>query len=125
MPDYRVIPGPAHIHPFATAIASDDLIFISGLAALGETAADQAREVIVGIAKLLEDVDSSLSEIVYFRPTITDRAYEREVNDVIREMLPDPKPASGALAICQLAAPELKVEFEVIAQRGARLIPAE
>lgn len=122
MPDYRVLPGPAHIHPFANAIASDDLIFITGLASPGPTVADQVRGCFAQIDDLLAQVGSSMSEIIYVRPAVTDRSLIAEMDAALREVLPNPAPASGSLLIAQLADPSLMVEFEVMAQRGARLI---
>lgn len=122
MPDYTVVPNALDLHPFALAIASDDLIFISGLAAPGPTAAEQARSIMMEMEKMLEQVGSSLAEIVYFRPIVASRDDVPEVDAVLREMLPTPRPASAALLICDLVAPELKVEFEAIAQRGARMV---
>lgn len=125
MPDYTVLADHQIPHPFSLIAASDDLIFVTGLAWPEGTAAEQARRILEEMSKLLEGVGSSLSEIVYFRPLVASREYVAEVDAVLREVLPDPKPASGALMICELVAPELKVEFEAIAQRGARMVRAE
>lgn len=122
MPDYRVLPGPDHIHPFANAIASDDLIFITGLASPGGTVAEQVRGCFEQIEALLRDVDSSMSEVIYIRPAVTDRSLIAEMDAALREVLPSPAPAAGSLLVAQLADESLMVEFEVMAQRGARLV---
>ncbi|HWH26950.1 MAG TPA: Rid family hydrolase [Pseudolysinimonas sp.] len=123
MPDYQVVPGPVHIHPFASVVASDDLIFVTGVAFPAATVTEQTRGTYLEIQRLLEEVGSSLSEIVFIRQTVTDRAYIDDVIAVSREFLPDPKPAAGTLMITPLVHPDLMVEMEVIAQRGARLLP--
>lgn len=126
MTEYLLTPNRLGHHPFPLLAASDDLIFVTGLAALGETAAEQARTALTEISTLLEDAGSSLAEIVFFRPLVASREDVPEVDGVLREMLPTPRPASGALLICDLVTPELKVVFEAIAHRGARLVlPAE
>ncbi|HWI21120.1 MAG TPA: Rid family hydrolase [Baekduia sp.] len=124
MPDYTVIPERMGHHPFALIAASNDLIFVTGIASPGDTAAEQARRILAEIARLLEEVGSSLSEIVHLRTMVSKREYLEEVNQVVIEVLPDPKPAAG-LVIGELVAPELKVEFEAIAQRGARMVLAD
>lgn len=125
MPDYTVISNPKVPHPFALLAGGDDFVFVSGLASPVGTAAEQARQILAEMSDLLEQAGSSLSEIVFFRPLVTKREYVQEVDAVLREVFPEPRPASGALIICELAAPELKVEFEAIAQRGARMVLPE
>lgn len=122
MPDYSVTVDPSVPHPFALLAASDDLIFVTGLASPGDTATEQARRTLDQMAALLEEAGSSMSEVVYFRPLVTKREYAIEIDAVLREAFPEPRPASGALIICELAGPELMVEFEAIAQRGARRV---
>jgi 2-iminobutanoate/2-iminopropanoate deaminase len=124
MPDYTVIPERMGNHPFALVAASNDLIFVTGIASPGDTAAEQARRILKEIAGLLEQSGSSLSEIVHLRTMVSKREYLEEVNEVVCEVLPDPKPAAG-LVIGELVAPELFVEFEAIAQRGARMVLAD
>jgi enamine deaminase RidA (YjgF/YER057c/UK114 family) len=127
VPEYKVIPNPTDFHPFSLAAAGDDLVFITGLGgheqggSISDDVATQTRQAITTMSGLLERVGSSLSEIVYFRPMVTQREYAREMDAVFREMLPDPKPACAALLICELADPRMKIEIEAIAHRGARL----
>jgi len=128
MPDYKIIPNPGAPHPFSFGVASDDLIFISGFGGhdmagnIDDDAASQARQAIATVEQLLTSVGSSLSEIVFLRPMVTRREYASEIDAVFRELLPEPKPAGGALLICDLADPRMKMEIEVIAHRGAKLV---
>lgn len=128
MPEYQVIPNPvAQSHPFSLAAVGDDLIFITGLGghepdgSISDDLLEQARRGITRMEELLKAAGSGLDEIVSFRPMVTKREYAFEMDSVLREMLPEPKPSSGALLICELADPRMKVEFEAIAHRGAKL----
>lgn len=128
MPQWTTFRPESTPHPFALSLSGEEWVIVSGLGghdpATGEIAEDvptQARVAIETLNGLLEQAGSSLSEIVYFRPYVTQREYAFEMDGVLREMLPDPKPAAGALIICELADPRMKLEFECWAQRGARL----
>lgn len=127
MTTWKTFRTPEVPHPFALSIASDDLVIISGLGGEDETGefpddvVQQTRNAITQMKGLLEQAGSSLDEIVYFRPYVTAREHAFTMDDVLREILPDPKPASGALVICDLAHPAMYVEFEALAVRGARL----
>ena len=128
MPDWKAFRTPDVPHPFALSLSSDEWVIVSGLGGhdpqTGEIADDvetQTRVALTVLASLLEQAGSSTSEIVYFRPYVTEREHAFAMDGVIREMLPDPKPAAGALVICGLADPRMKIEFECWAQRGARI----
>jgi len=127
VPDYRVIPNPTDVHPFALAAAGDEFVFITGLGGhrpdggIDDSVVAQTRQAIASMRGLLESVGSSLSEIVYFRPMVTKREYAFEMDSTFRELLPEPRPACAALLICELADPRMKMEIEAIAHRGARL----
>lgn len=127
VPDYKTIPNRANSHPFAWALHGDEWIFVTGLGGqdengeISDDVAAQARQALATMAALLEEANSSLAEIVWFRPLVTKREYAFEMDETLRELLPDPKPACGALVICELADPRMKIEFEAIAQRGARI----
>jgi enamine deaminase RidA (YjgF/YER057c/UK114 family) len=127
VPRYKVIPNSTDVHPFSLAAAGDEFVFITGLGGhtpagdISEDVARQARQAITTMENLLTSVGSSLAEIVYFRPMVTQREHALAMDAVFREMLPEPKPACAALLICELADPRMKMEIEAIAHRGARL----
>lgn len=114
-------------HPFALSGASDEWVLISGIGGhdqngdISDDLLDQVRATIATMSGLLEQAGSSLSEIVLFKPYVTKREYAFEMDGLLRELLPDPKPVGGALVICELADPRMKVEMEAWAQRGAVL----
>ncbi|GAA1654566.1 RidA family protein [Georgenia ruanii] len=119
--------SPEPPHPFPHSIASDEWVIVSGVGAhdadgeLSEDAAEQARAAIGNLAAVLERSGSHLGELVWFRPYVTRREHIPAVDRVLRELLPEPRPASGALTVVELADPRMKVEFEAWAHRGARL----
>lgn len=119
---------PEPIHPFSHTVSNQEWVLISGVGghdAHGDISDDletQVRMAIATMSTLLEQAGSSLSELVYFRPCVTEREHAFTMDDVLRELLPMPRPASGALTIVGLVDPRMKVEFEAWAHRGAQLI---
>lgn len=63
-----------------------------------------------------------MDEVVHIRPYITDRRHAADMDEVLRENLALPRPAAGALVICQLIDERMCVEFEVLAARGAKRV---
>lgn len=127
MSNWTTFQPPGIPHPFALSGASDDWVLISGVGGHdtdGNIADDleaQVRETVATMSGLLEQAGSSLSEVVWFRPLVTKREYAFEMDALLRELFPEPKPVGGALIICDLADPRMMVEFECWAQRGAVL----
>lgn len=122
------IPEPPH--PFANWIANDEWVIVSGTVgispdgAVPESAGEQTRQALANIEALLGQAGSGLPEIVLFTAHVTDRAFAAEMDAVIAEVLPEPRPASPAMTVVAgLAAPEFKVEFDVWAHRGATIVP--
>lgn len=62
---------------------------------------------------------------VHFRPIVSSRDYIVELDESLNKFLPEVRPAGGALLIAGLADPRMKIEFEIIAVRGAHLQSAE
>lgn len=112
-------------HPFASSIGNEDLIFVSGIAGrssdgtLSQSAAEQARNCFRKINEILLSSGSSLSEVVWIRPVITHRSYSSEVGQVYAEFFEQPFPGAGSLIIADLIHPEMRVEFDVVAAKGA------
>lgn len=128
MTEYKLTRNPLpHIHPFSMLSASDELIFVPGVGGfddegeISDDIVDQVRTAVAVMSGLLEDAGSSLAEIVYFRQIVTDREYLQPADEVFRELLPDPKPTTAAVLICDLADPRMKIEIEAVAHRGAKL----
>ncbi|WP_166660343.1 RidA family protein [Paenarthrobacter nitroguajacolicus] len=114
-------------HPFANSIANKEWILVSGMVGvdaegkLPESASEQARLALRNIQALLEAQGSGLHEIVWMKTYVSERQFAYEIDPVLRDELPEPKPASGALVVVGLADEQMKVEFEVWARRSALL----
>lgn len=128
---WRANRTPVPPHPFAHSLAGEDLVFISGLVgfrpdgSVPETAGEQARFAMQAMAGLLEAEGSNLQEIVWFKPWVTRREDVPEVDAEIVDALQGHTPAGGALTIVELVDPAFLVEFEAVAQRGARVVPSD
>lgn len=123
------VPEPPHA--FANWIANEEWVIVSGAVGIRpdlsvpESVGEQTRQAVANIEAFLAQAGSSLREVVVFTAHITDASYATEMDTVLREVLPDPKPASPALTIVAgLAAPAFKVEFDVWAHRGATIVAA-
>jgi 2-iminobutanoate/2-iminopropanoate deaminase len=114
-------------HPFSHSVSNGEWVLVGGIGghepdgSIAEDLPTQVRTAIASVSALLEQAGSSLSEVVYFRPFVTEREFAVEMDDILRELLPIPRPASGAMSIVGLVDPRMKVEFEAWAHRGARL----
>lgn len=120
--------NPEPPHPFSHSVSNQEWVLVGGIGGhspdggISEDLDTQVRTAISTISALLEQAGSSLSEIVYFRPFVTEREFAAEMDDLLRELLPTPRPASGAMTVVGLLDPRMKVEFEAWAYRGARLV---
>lgn len=113
-------------HPFPHALFSEDWIFVTGIGghipgtdSISPDTKEQTRQALKNVEELLNKAGSSFSEVVQIKPYITDRSYAAPMDAVLTEVISEPRPASGALLICQLIDERMHVEFEVIAKRGA------
>jgi 2-iminobutanoate/2-iminopropanoate deaminase len=114
-------------HPFSHTVSNDQWVLVSGIGGhdtegnISDDVETQVRTAIGTMSALLKQAGSSLAEVVYFRPYVTEREHAFAMDAVLRELLPDPRPAAGALTVVGLAFPGMKVEFEAWAYRGAKL----
>lgn len=117
--------NPLPPHPFAHFAANEDWVLVSGIGGhdasghIAESAQEQAVTAFEKIKVMLESQGSSLNEVVWFTPYITDRADVAAVDAVIRQYLSGTRTASAALTIVGLVDPRMKVEFDVWAYKGA------
>jgi len=119
---------PDHVpHPFSLSVSNEVMVIVGGITAhdpAGNIAKDlesQVRDAITNLQSVLGQAGSSLNEIVYFKPYVTAREDAFIMDDILRELLPTPRPTSGALTVNGLADPRMKIEFDAIAARGAKL----
>ena len=123
--DYVQTDGaPAAIGPYSQAVRSGDFLFCSGQIALdprsgemvGESAADQARRVLVNLAAVLEAGGASLQTVVKTTIFLDDMADFAAVNEVYAEAFGDHRPARATVEAAALPKGAL-VEIEAIARR--------
>ncbi|MEL6317426.1 MAG: RidA family protein, partial [Pseudomonadota bacterium] len=105
--------------------AGGDWCFVAGTTgydyarmAMPDDPAEQARNTLATIATTLEEAGFALGDVVRARYYLTDRAHRAAIEPVLgatfRPILP-----AATMVICDLAAPEMKVEIEVDAYRPA------
>jgi 2-iminobutanoate/2-iminopropanoate deaminase len=101
-----------------------DFVFISGQIGIdpatgkiaGETAADQAQQVIKNIRAILTAAGLNASHVVKSTIFLADMADFAKVNDVYAEFFRDDPPARSTIAVAGLPM-GARVEIEVIAMR--------
>lgn len=110
---------------YSRAVVDGDMIYVSGTTGydyktmqMPEDAAEQARNALGTIEGALEEAGSSLKDVVRVRYYITDMAYYDALVAVAGETFGDIRPAA-TMVVCGLTTPEMKLEIEVTARRGA------
>jgi enamine deaminase RidA (YjgF/YER057c/UK114 family) len=114
-------------HPAAVTLSNEDVVFVSGLSGhlpdgtISEDPAEQARQAFKNIEALLAREGVTLDEVVWFHPYATTIENGNAITPVVAEVFGNNPPASGALlGNVTLADPDMKIELEAIAVRGAR-----
>jgi len=110
---------------YSRALAVGDWCFCAGTTgydyarmAMPEDAAEQARNIFGTIGKALAEAGFEMADIVRVQVTVTDVAHWQAAAPVVREFLGDIRPANTTV-VAQLFAPEMKIEIEATAYRGA------
>lgn len=110
---------------YSRAVVDGDMIYVSGTTGydysamtMPEDAAAQARNALGTIARALGEAGSSLKDVVRVRYYITDMAHYDPLVAVAGETFGDIRPAA-TMVVCGLTTPEMKLEIEVTARRGA------
>jgi enamine deaminase RidA (YjgF/YER057c/UK114 family) len=109
---------------YSRAVVLEPWIFVAGTTgydyaamAMPEDVAEQARNAWGTIARILEEADASLSDIVRATYYVTEPTYAEPVLQVCGEVLREIRPAATLLVVAGLLRPEMKVEIEVTALR--------
>jgi 2-iminobutanoate/2-iminopropanoate deaminase len=118
--------APAAIGPYVQAVACDGFLFCSGQIALdpgtgdmvGDTAAAQARQVLVNLRAVLEAGGSGLDRVVKTTIFLADMGDFAAVNEVYAEAFSGHRPARATVAVAGLPKGAL-VEIEAIARGTA------
>jgi enamine deaminase RidA (YjgF/YER057c/UK114 family) len=109
---------------YSRAVVQEPWIFVAGTTgydyaamAMPEDVAEQARNAWGTIARILEEADASLSDIVRATYYVTEPTSAEPVLQVCGEVLREIRPAATLLVVAGLLRPEMKVEIEVTALR--------
>ncbi len=108
---------------YAKAVIAGPTIYVTGKTGqdadgnLPEAAADQTRNILATVDKVLQQAGSSLADAVALRTFLTDKSWLRDVAVVLGETFRDIRP-TNTLVVCQIPTEGVKVEIEVTAYRG-------
>ena len=114
--------APQALGPYSQAIRANGFIFCSGQipidpaagAVTATTAADQARQAITNLQKVLEAAGSGLGKVVKTTVFLGDMNDFAAVNVVYAELFGDTKPARSCVQAARLPK-DVKIEIEAIA----------
>ena len=114
--------APQALGPYSQAIRANGFIFCSGQipidpvagAVTATTAADQARQAITNLQKVLEAAGSGLGKVVKTTVFLGDMGDFAAVNAVYAELFGDTKPARSCVQAARLPK-DVKIEIEAIA----------
>ena len=114
--------APQALGPYSQAIRANGFIFCSGQipidpaagAVTATTAADQARQAITNLQKVLEAAGSGLDKVVKTTVFLCDMNDFAAVNVVYAELFGDTKPARSCVQAARLPK-DVKIEIEAIA----------
>lgn len=116
--------APAAIGPYSQAIRAGDTVWLSGQipldpqsgALVGETAAEQAKQVLTNLGAVLTAAGCSFDDLVRCTIFLADMNDFASVNAVYAEAMPDPPPARATVEVSRLPK-DVRVEISGIAWR--------
>ena len=102
--------APAAIGPYSQAIRAGNMVWLSGQIALdpetmkmvGETAAEQAVQVLNNMTAVLSEAGASFSDVVLCTIFLADMDVFAEVNAVYADFMPQPAPARATVEVSRL-----------------------
>lgn len=110
---------------YSRAVVDGDWVHVAGTTGYDYTsmtmpddAGAQTANALATIAKTLEQAGAGIKDVVRVRYYITDGAFQDAVGAVAGGVFAQVRPAATML-VCGLIRPEMKVEIEVTARRGA------
>ncbi|MGN6218855.1 MAG: RidA family protein [Microbacterium sp.] len=100
---------------YSRAVKVGNLVFVAGTTSggVGDTAAEQTREIFRRIEKALSEAGGSLKDVVRTRIFLTDIGDFDAVGAVHGELFGQILPVTSTIGTTALASPELLVEIEV------------
>jgi 2-iminobutanoate/2-iminopropanoate deaminase len=113
--------------PYTPALVAGPFVFVSGQVgadpATGQSAGPdvqtQTRRALDNLCALLSRAGVGPADVVKTTVFLTSMADFPAMNQVYREYFTDPFPTRSTVGVAELARPELVVEIEAIALRGA------
>ncbi len=116
--------APAAIGPYAQAVEAGNTLYLSGMLAIdpetgalvGESAADQTRQILKNIAALLQSEGLTCKNVVKTTVFLTDLSAFAAVNAVYAETFSAEPPARSCVQVSRLPKDAL-VEIECVAVR--------
>ncbi|MBI5117264.1 RidA family protein [Candidatus Poribacteria bacterium] len=116
--------APAPVGPYSPVVAFGDLIFVSGQGPLDPktsllvsgTVEEETRQTLENIKNILEDVGSSLDNVLKVNAYLGDMEDFFRFNEVYKEYFPSSPPARTCIQAGRLPF-DIMVEIEVIACR--------
>jgi enamine deaminase RidA (YjgF/YER057c/UK114 family) len=110
---------------YSRAVVDGDFVFVAGTTGfdyatmtISSDPAEQTRQCLRTIDKVLTEAGSSLKDIVRARYYLPDRADWEACGAALGEAFRDIRPAATVI-FCGLADPRMKIEIEVTARRGS------
>lgn len=108
---------------FSNCLVVGEQIFLSGMTAGGASAAagvyEQSVVVLGRIRVLLEAAGSSMRDVVKITVYLTDVAQRAAFGKAREQFFAEPRPCSTLVEVRALVSPELLVEVDAVAIRGA------
>ena len=112
-------------HGYSRAVVDGDMVYVSGTTGydystmtMPDDVAEQTRNVFATIEKTLNEAGAVMADVVRARYYLVDINDQDAVVGVLGEVFGDIRPAA-TLVVAGLAAPEMKIEIEVTARKGA------
>jgi enamine deaminase RidA (YjgF/YER057c/UK114 family) len=110
---------------YSRAVVDGDMIYVSGTTGydysrmvMPDDVGEQTRNALHTIAKALEEVGSALNDVLRVRYYLSDLAHYDAIVPVLGDVFGAIRPAA-TMVVCGLVRPEMKIEIEVTARRGA------
>jgi len=113
---------PPAVGPYSQAVRCGDLLFCSGVIPLDPATrkpvpggiAEQARQALDNLSRLLEDCGSSLTQVVKTTVFMQNMEHFAEFNAIYAEYFPQAPPARSAVQVARLPL-DVLIEVEAIA----------
>ena len=116
--------APSPAGPYSQGLITEHLVFVSGQRpadpATGEVkqgVKEQTRQVLTNIESVLKEAGCTLADLVRTTVYLSDISYFNEMNEVYREMVPEPFPTRTTFG-AQLRG--ILIEIDAIAVKGGK-----